>query len=196
VISTQDDGTTTVADYLYGYQFVLPTDWVTLNLETGDLEEIIDYAAKTNPELADNLTQAKKFFTSGARLVALDTNLDHKSGISLPVLIVMTNDLGEGFPVEFILGIMEESLPNSFPQAKILSSGVIQSKLGIQIGQIDLNIPLKDPNGKTIQFFQRTVFFKGKDTLMMVTLIAPNELRTTITPTFDEIVNSIGAIAP
>ena len=59
------------------------------------------------------------------------------------------------------LSLYQQALPDMFPSAQVLTAVLIENPSGVELAIVDLRLPLTDQYGRSVELYQRQVFFKS-----------------------------------
>ncbi len=190
---TQPDGTIVFTDYDNLYQVTLPENWVVFHLEMEDLKTMGEKFSETNPEMKEMLAALRNVDKKLFRAMIIDTDRDHLANKQLPniTITVPQEAMFKNMPPAFLSGALASALPDINPGIKVLSDGFDTTPSGVEIGFIESTLTANNPNGKRMTVYQKIVIFEIKNGVAMLTFTCPTDLKDTLLPAFDQMVNSI-----
>jgi hypothetical protein len=194
--AVQADSSTKLIDSKVGYQIIIPAQWTVLDLSSGDWEQILAVAVANNPDLAGVLQTAQSMLGSGARLFAVDTDASHIQGTSAPTFFALADTTTAAFPLEFMIGATEQTIPSTFPGAEVLDSGVTNNAKGLEIGFIEAKVPVNDANGDPMVLYEKLVLFHCGDYLVVAATTLPYDLQPSLDAVVGEMIDSIELVTP
>lgn len=185
------DGSLRVIDEKGGYELILPAEWLVIDLQAGDFDQILENSKKQDPEEADMLEVARNIMTQGASIMAVDTNPEHFKTSYPPMLISVLDTSTKAFPLKFLFDTNVKTFSSMVEGAKVVSSKLTKNKNGVEVGTIDVRMPGQKIDGKMVQIYEKMILFKTDGYTVIMALIVPPEQRTQLAKMFQGIIDSI-----
>lgn len=188
------DGSVLFIDKEIGYQFVVPTDWLVLDLTDEDISEIVDVTGEAIPEIKELLEELTPTIQQGIRVYIFDTNEEHFQGSSPNIGILFDDSQNPNqFSMDQFVELIVEALPELFPSIEILDWGFGFNSNGVEYGEIVSTIPQIE--GVTEQAAKQSqVFIKINDGLMIITFSSPENVYSEVEEIFEEMFDSFELI--
>jgi len=189
----QSDSTTLFTDYDNKYDVVFPAGWVVTSLNSDDLNNMLQLASKSNPDLEQTIALLKSMDPKIFRVFAFDLLPDHiVNGFITNVNIVVENSsLVNAMSLQELLDATAQTLPQYDKNIKITSSKVTETASNIPIGLIETNTLINTATGDKIHVYEQLIFFKFSQASIQITLSTPLSLQQEILPSFEQIIDSV-----
>ena len=165
------DGSTEFTDGEIGYSFILPPEWIVLNLEAEDLEAAIQMAGRTNPDLAPLLEYSAAAVSQGTRLLAFDPDPEQMATGYSPNIVLVSLD-NPGLSLEALVQAIALSLETTVPGAELLSSGMMEDLNGRPAGRIDLETPVTTMLGTQVTVRSTLILTQASGLVLQLALQA------------------------
>ncbi|MBW8011914.1 MAG: serine/threonine protein kinase [Chloroflexi bacterium] len=185
------DGSTRFVDIEGGFQIVLSSDWLILDLSE---EEIVDLAAlglDAFPGMEESLEELVLQAAAGNfRLLAFNTNPDFFTlDFSTNLNITIADQPGsDSLPLELITELTGQSLPEMIPGLELLDTEVGESAMGIPIGIITSRLNMV---GVVESVFQKMVLFPVEGGFAIITMSTSEDARTEVETDFDSMLDTL-----
>jgi len=193
LIEALPDGSTRVSDAAMGYALTLPADWLVLDGSDPDVRDLVEGTFKDFPQLQNSLGS---FFDQGGleiRMAALDAaDVEEVAAQDAFLTLGFTQDaLFTFLDLPSFLALYQQSLPDLFPTAEVLTAVIVQTPPGVEIAVVDLRLPLTDQFGQAVELYQKQVFFKASGGLGVINFSVSAEQRATYEPLFDGMADTL-----
>ena len=191
-----EDNTSKFTDHRAGYEITLQEGWLPVRINE---QEYLD--AWLLPELSDPAMQ-RSLGSIGSqnpdelRLFVLDiqeghTEIDFVTNINLywDQKKEMSLDNDEGLKAE------AAALSSALPGLEVLTSE-LSTTSEIPIGIITSKSPVTTLDGVAVELFQKQVFVKTKEGILIITLSTTEELKQAVLPQFDAMIETFKITNP
>lgn len=188
------DGSILFIDKEIGYQFVVPEDWLILDLSDENISDMAGLAGEALPELKELLEDLTSTVQQGFRVYILDTN-EERFEVGSPTISILFDDSQNPnqIPLEQFIEIGVETLPNIIVGMEILDSGVSLNPNGIEYGEIVSTFPQIE--GVTEQATKQSqAFIKINEGFMIITFSSPESIYSEVDAIFSEVLDSFELI--
>ncbi|MBI3153430.1 MAG: hypothetical protein HYZ21_14960 [Chloroflexi bacterium] len=191
-LTKADDGYTLFADFNAGYEISVPTGWLAVRINQQEYLDAWLLPELTNPALQRSLSSIENLNPDELRLFALDIQEGHaETGFVTNINFLWNEQDDMSLEDDTDLKEIAATLPVALPGLELLSTEISATSNGIPIGMITSKTPATTLEGVGIVIFQKQVFVKVRVGTLSITLSTTEELRDTILPTFDAMVESI-----
>lgn len=188
------DGSTMFTDIKAGYKFVLPKDWMVLNLAVDDPEKVLSDAIKANPDKEVYLQGLSTVIAQKGRMAAIDFNPDHFTDSAAPFLFVILDESSKSASLEDILEANGQVLPQIL-NGDVTVVGIKENRSGVSYGVIDVVINFSS-GGISVSVFEQLIIFQTPDYTVMLTFAAANQLEKVALPDLAKVIDSIEILEP
>lgn len=192
----QADGSKLFTDYDNQFQVNLPKGWVILPLSSADLADILESAAKENPELKETAKALKNLDPDVIRVMAFNKNSKYNvNGFSTNLIVTATKDkVMTTMPMDFVLGYLEEYITQQGGQQVSTKSGVTTNANDVEIGTFEYIQTAPTAIGTKVPVQIKAIVFRAGDKLITVQLTTPKQFAEELSPVMDQIKDSIKLI--
>lgn len=192
------DGTTLLVDHDNQFQLILGKEWVILPATKEDFAESLDTLSAQNPNFADFSKQLEQLPPEALRGFALLADRKYSGkGFATNLNVIVTGDKATALlPLDFVMGLFEDEMRRN--NARILGSGsaVSQNAHGVEIGTLELVLPVRTATGSQLSVYEKVMVFKSGDKLIQFTVATLQEFTAQIAPSIAAILDSIQPLAP
>jgi len=181
----RDDQTTVFTDHRTGIELIIPAGWLAVRINEPEY-----YDAWVLPELSDpafqrSLTNIRNLNPNESRLFAFDVQEGHLQGGFVTNINLLWNE-NEDMSLDNDTDL--QGAADSITQADldILTTDVSVTSSGIPIGVIT-----SKRAGTTMESFHKQVFVKALTGTLLITFTTSKDLKKTILPTFDAMIETM-----
>ncbi len=189
IAEVMDNETVKITDRPYGYSFMLPIEWQVADVSTSEIKVVFNQAG-SDSDFIDFATTSVSSMPKTTRIFGSDSDPDHMSQTSRPLIYSTINEAAFGMDLQMILDSSEEAFTQFFSGTTIISSGVRELENGTEIGELELTLSIS-MGGVTVTVYEHMIMFYAGDSLIMVVLGINDDMSSEMMPTFESIVNSI-----
>jgi hypothetical protein len=187
-LTIQEDGTTLFVDERAGYQITVPAGWLAVRIDQQEYRDALTVAPDVQKSLADIQNNDPNTF----RLYALDTQDGHVVNEFFTNINIVWDEQGAVLlNNDEALKARAAQLAETTPGLEILSTKFITTSNNVLVGLIELKTPAKNSSDAEITAFQKQAIFNGKTGTVAVTVSTVEELKETIFPVFDAMLETI-----
>ena len=169
-----------------GYHLNVPRDWITKPLSAADLESALS-TFQDDPEM-QSLVETISASQAEPRLLAYPMAV---AGSIPPIaLTVALQPDAPDTPMDLLVLVTAAGIALAFPEAQVMSTGVLVNAQGVELGLIEVILQNAEPVGSR-SVTLRAAAFKSGDFLVLVNLIWDGDLAGTANQVWPGITNSI-----
>jgi hypothetical protein len=186
-----EDGSALFTDYTAGIQMVIPAGWLPLRVNEQEYyQAFTSEIAASNPAIGQRLTQIQDADLNNFRLDAIDVREGHTiNGILSDIYINFYS--GDARSLEQVAQA-EGKKKSAFKNYLFLNRGYPKTSDGTRTLVIDRTWT----QDQTRKIFQRSVFFSLPTGVLVLNLYSHKDIKDTVLPDFDQVVNSVTALNP
>ena len=182
-----------VTDTEMGYAITIPAGWLVLDGSDPDVDYLVDGTFEDFPELQNSIAS---FFEQGGleiRTAALDAqDVEAVEAEDAFLTLGITQDeLFTFLGLSSFLPLYQQSLPDMFPSAQVLSTELAPNPAGVELAIVDLSLPLVDQYGQPVELYQKQVFFKTSAGMGVLNFSVSAEQRPQYESLFDDITDTL-----
>lgn len=187
-----EDGSTHFTDTLVGYEITVPTDWLAIRINQQEYLDAWLLPELSDPAMQRSLSSIENLDPNELRLFALDLQEGHAE-IDFVTNINFFWNKSSDMSLENDEDLKTEaaSLPEALPGLEVTASELSATSSGIPIGVITSKTPITTVDGVNVELFQKQVFVKAKVGVLIITLSTTEELKQTILPQFDAMIETV-----
>ncbi len=186
MLTKHDDGTTFFVDQRAQYEVTVPSGWLALRVNEQEYLEAWTLAEASDPAIQRSLTAIQNQDPDQSRLFALDTQDGHIQGGFVTNVNFFWSEQDE-ISLDNDADLKETAalLPNAIPGLEVLTTELSQTASGIPIGIITSTWRAATADAVEVTIFQKQVYIKVSAGTLVITLSTTDELKDTVTPAFD-----------
>jgi hypothetical protein len=188
----RDDRATVFIDHQTGVELIIPTGWLAVRVNEPEYYDAWGLPELSDPAFQHALTNIQKVNPSEVRLTILDTHGEHLLGgfvTNIGLFWYENNDFSLENNKDLLASA--DSLPETMPGLKVLSSKLSANSSGIPIGINTFKRSVKNAEGKNEVIYFKQVFVKTRTGVLTITLTTPEDLKEIVFPTFDAMIEAM-----
>jgi hypothetical protein len=192
-VEEKADGSKLFTDYDNQFQVDLPKGWVILPLSAADLADILENAAKENPELKETAKAMKNLDPDVIRVMAFNKNSKYNvNGFTTNLIVTATeNKVMTTMPMDFVIGYLEDYIAQQGGQQVSTKSSVTTNANDVEIGTFDYIQTTPTAIGTKVSVHVKAIVFRAGDKLITVQLTTPKQFTEELSPVMDQIQDSV-----
>jgi hypothetical protein len=193
-LAQQADGSTLFADERAGYEGTIPTEWLTVRVDGPEYLDAFSLEKAANTNVQQSLLNVQYENPNTFRLLAIDTLPSHiQNDFITDMRFVLDEQKNIDLSSDADLQAIAEKVPSTAApfRFEVTSVKIITSASGIQFGVIDAGSSFTSPTGAEVTIYQKQVFFNTKSGTQSITFTTLVDLKDTLLPAFDAMLNSI-----
>lgn len=190
-LNKQEDGTAKFIDERGKYEISISQGWLPVRINQQEYLDAWLLPELTNPAMQRSLSSIEKLNPDELRLFALDTQEGHAE-VGFITNINLYWDQKNEMSLENDEGLKAEAaaLPKSMAGLEVTETKLTTTASGIPIGVITSKTPVTTVDGVKLELFQKQVFTKVDTGILVITLSTTEELKQTVLPQFDAMIES------
>jgi hypothetical protein len=196
-LTQQADGSTLFVDERAGYKVTIPAEWLAVRVDQPEYLDAFSLEEAANANIQQSLLNVQAEDPNTFRLFAVDTQPMHiQNDFVTDMRFVLDEqkkiDLGS---MTDLLAIAEK-IPASAEAFRfgVTSTEIITSPSGVQFGVIEAESSFTNPDGAEVPIYQKQVFFNTKSGTQSIIFTTVTDLKQTIMPVFDTMLETISPI--
>lgn len=191
ILEKNADGASAFTDALGKYRVTIPMEWLVVRANSPEFLEALTLPEASNPAIQRSLDTIQKQDPNLFRLFALDINEEHLDGGFVTNVNFLWDQAEElSLPSDVRLKEIAASLPSAIAGTEVLTTEILTTKSGIEYGVITSRTPATTQDGAAVVLSQKLVFFDLPVGTISITLSTTETWKDTVTPSFDEIIES------
>ncbi|MEW6402521.1 MAG: hypothetical protein AB1649_12030 [Chloroflexota bacterium] len=195
-LEKQSDGSMLYRDYESGVEMLIPSSWVVMSANAEDFQASLEVLSDENPELASAMQTLSGMDSDVFRIIAFDKENFTESYVTNFTSIQAEDAMAAALPIDMITQLTAESLESQYPNAKMIGSGVRETGNGVEVGYVELEMPLNLQGGTVFQAYQKQYYLTHNDHLIVITFSTPREMGPTTVVFFDEVIDQLKFFEP
>lgn len=187
----QEDSSTLFVDGRAEYQVTIPFGWLAVRVNE---QEYLDAFAlpAANEFVQKSLLSIQNQDPNIFRLYSFDIREDHvQKGFVTNVNFVWDEQGSTSFATDDELKAIAAQSVEALPGREILSTKLLSTTNAVPFGLIESKFAAKNSSGKDIVVFQEQAVFNVKTGALVITLSTVDELKDTVFPEFDTMLETI-----
>ena len=179
-----------------GYQLIFPPGWAVVRQNHDEFNSMLSNEAITYPFLTAELTSIKDQDPASVRVHAFDIGTDHLQEKYVSHIYTAWN---EGIlPLDEQINKVIEDLQKQDPKANGISyGGKIQNSNKVIMAMVDYTVEATSlVNDEKITVFEKRVLFNAGSGTVTITISMLADLKDTLIPEYDRILDNIKLVVP
>ena len=194
-LTIQADGSTLFVDGRAEYEITIPLGWLAVRLNEQEYLDAFVLEEATNEYVQKSLVSIRNLDPNQFRLFAFDVREDHVQNKFVTNLNFIWDEQGS-ISLETDEDIKESAAQSvaAVPGLEVLSTKISSTTNAVPFGLIESKLAAKNSSGEDIVMFQRQFIFNAKTGSVVITLSTVENLKDTIFPEFDAMLETIKLI--
>ena len=186
-----EDGSAHFTDTRAGYEVTVSTGWLPVRINSPEYLEAWLLPELTNPSMQRSLSSIEKLNPDEIRLFILDTQEGHADIDFVTNISIYWNQVNEiSLENDEDLKAQAATLPEALSGLEVTLTEISATASGVPIGVITSKTPITTLDGVSVEMFQKQVFIKINVGTLIVTLTSTEELKQTVLPQFDAMIET------
>ncbi len=187
-----DDGSTYFADSLVEFEITIPAGWLAVRINQQEYLDAWLLPELANPALQRSLGSIENLDPTDLRLFVLDIQEGHTE-IDFVTNINFYWDKSSDLSLENDEDLKAEAatLPQALPGLEVTATEISATSLGIPVGSITSKTPVTTLGGVNLEIFQKQVFVKVGEGVLIITLSTTEELKQATLSQFDAAIDTM-----
>ncbi|MBI5822747.1 MAG: hypothetical protein HZB18_01875 [Chloroflexi bacterium] len=191
-LTEMENGSTLFSDFNAGYEVNVPAGWLAVRINQQEYLDAWLLAEFSNPAMQRSLSSIENLNPNELRLYAVDLQADHaRTGFITNINFIWYEQDDMSLDDDTDLLAVSAALPNALPGLELLTTELTATANGLPIGVNTSKTPVTTLDNVSIVIFQKQVFIKARAGTLTITLSTTEELKDTILPAFDAMIESI-----
>ena len=193
-LTKQEDGSTLFADKRAGYEIKLPTGWLAVRINEQEYLDAFWLEETANTHIQQSLLNVQAEDPNVLRLLAIDTQAAHiQNEFVTDMRFVLdeqkTISLNSDADLQAIAA--EISASAAVFRFEVTSVKIVTSASGTQFGVIEAKSSFTNTTGAEVSIYQKQVFFNVKVGTQSISLTTVSDLKETLLPAFDAMLETV-----
>ena len=192
-LTQQEDGSTLFTDERAGYEITIPAEWLAVRVDGQEYLDAFSLEEAANTNVQQSLLSVQGEDPNTFRLLAIDTQpADIQNDFVTDMRFVLDEQKNIDLNSDAMLAIAEK-VPASAEafRFEVTSVEIITSPSGVQFGVIEAQSSFTSPTGDEVPIYQKQVFFNGKSGTQSITFTTLVDLKDTLLPVFDAMLETV-----
>lgn len=187
-----DDGSTYFADSLVEFEITIPAGWLAVRINQQEYLDAWLLPELANPALQRSLGSIENLDPTELRLFVLDIQEGHTE-IDFVTNMNFYWDKSSDLSLENDEDLKAEAatLPQALPGLEVTATEISATSLGIPVGSITSKTPVTTLGGVNLEIFQKQVFVKVGEGVLIITLSTTEELKQATLSQFDAAIDTM-----
>jgi hypothetical protein len=197
-LTKQSDGSVLFSDERAGYEIKLPAGWLAVRVKEQEYLDAFSLVEAANTNIQQSLLSVQTEDPNVFRLLAIDTNAVHiQNDFVSDMRFVLNGQKTISLSSDADLQAIAREIPTSATvfRFEVTSVKIITSASGIQFGVIEAKSSFENAAGAEVAIYQKQVFFNVKAGMQSIIFTTVTDLKQTILPAFDTMLETIKTLA-
>ncbi|MDO9300191.1 MAG: hypothetical protein Q7T89_02365 [Anaerolineales bacterium] len=193
-LTKQEDGSTLFADERAGYEIKLPTGWLAVRINEQEYLDAFWLEETANTHIQQSLLNVQAEDPNVLRLLAIDTQAAHiQNEFVTDIRFVLDEQKTISLNSDADLQAIAEKIPASATvfRFEVTSVKIVTSASGTQFGVIEAKSSFTNTTGAEVSIYQKQVFFNVKAGTQSISLTTVADLKETLLPAFDAMLETV-----
>ena len=193
-LTKQTNGSMLFADDRVGYTVNLPTGWLAVRVNGQEYQPSLSLGETSNANIQQSLLGIKGEDPNVFRLLSIDTQAAHiQNDFVSEVRFVLDEKKSIALNTDADLQTIAQKIPTSATvfRFEVTSVKIITSVSGTKFGVIEAKSSFTNATGAEVIIYQKQVFFKVKTGTQMITFTTLADLKDTLLPFFDSMLETV-----
>ena len=193
-LTKQTNGSMLFADDRAGYAVNLPTGWLAVRVNGQEYQPSLSLGETSNANIQQSLLGIKGEDPNVFRLLSIDTQAAHiQNDFVSEIRFVLDDKKSIALNTDADLQTTAQKIPTSATvfRFEVTSVKIITSVSGIKFGVIEAKSSFTNATGAEVIIYQKQVFFKVKTGTQMITFTTLADLKDTLLPFFDSMLETV-----
>lgn len=175
-----------------GYEVTVSTGWLPVRINSQEYLEAWLLPELTNPSMQRSLSSIENLNPDEIRLFVLDTQEGHAEIDFVTNISIYWDQKNEtSLENDEDLKAQAEALLGALAGLEVTLTEISTTANGVPIGVITSKTPITTLDGVSVEMFQKQVFIDINVGTLIVTLTTTEELRQTVLPQFDAMIETL-----
>lgn len=193
-LTKQTNGSMLFADDRAGYAVNLPTGWLAVRVNGQEYQPSLSLGETSNANIQQSLLGIKGEDPNVFRLLSIDTQAAHiQNDFVSEIRFVLDEKKSIALSTDADLQTVAQKIPTSATvfRFEVTSVKIITSVGGTKFGVIEAKSSFTNATGAEVIIYQKQVFFKVKTGTQMITFTTLADLKDTLLPFFDSMLETV-----
>jgi hypothetical protein len=193
-LTEQDDGSMLFVDERAGYRITLPAGWLAVRVNEKEYQDAFSLEETVNPNVHQSLLSIQDEDPNTFRLLAVDTQPAHiQNEFVTDMRFVLSGQKNISLSTDADLQAIAQKIPTSATvfRFEVTSVKIITTANGTRLGEIEAKSSFTSATGTTVILYQKQVFFNIKAGNQSIILTTVSDLKGTLLPVFDAMLETI-----
>jgi hypothetical protein len=192
LLAIQDDGSTFFVDQRAGYEVTIPFGWLAVRVKEQEYQDSFSRPVSANEYIQASLLSIQYHDPDKFRLDVFDVRETH---IQKQFVTNLTFAWNEQDPISLDtdeeLQARAAQARETLPGLEILSTSISATTNAIPFGVIESQVTVQNSLGADMAIFQKQVIFNAKTGSITITLSTVEELKATVFPEVDAMLQTL-----
>ena len=196
-LAKQQDGSMLFADELAGYEIKLPLGWLVVRVNEQEYLDAFSLVEAANTNIQQSLLSIQTEDPNTFRLLAIDPQAAHiQNDFVTDMRFVLDDQKNISLSSDADLQAIAKEIPASATvfRFEVTSVKIITSASGIQFGVIEAKSSFTNTAGVDVAVYQKRVFFNVKTGTQSIIFTTVADLKDTLLPAFDTMLETISLV--
>jgi hypothetical protein len=197
-LTNQGDGSTLFADQRAGYEIKLPAGWMAVRINEKEYLDAFSLAEAANTNIQQALLSVQNEDPNVLRLFAIDTKAAHiQNEFVTDTRFVLNEKKNISLNSDADLQALSTEISASATvfRFEVTAVKIATSANGTRFGVIEAKSSFTNPSGANVVIYQKQVFFNVKTGTQSIIFTTIADLKETLLPVFDAMLETISLSA-
>jgi hypothetical protein len=197
-LTEQENGSMLFTDERAGYKVSLPAGWLTVRINEKEYRDAFSLQEAVNTNVQQSLLSIKDEDPNAFRLLAIDTQPAHiQNEFVTDMRFVLSERKNISLSSDKDLQAIADKIPASATvfRFEVTSVKIITTANGTRFGIIEAKSSFTSAAGANVIIYQKQVFFNVKAGNQSIILTTVSDLKDTLLPVFDAMLEAISLTA-
>jgi hypothetical protein len=197
-LTKQEDGSTLFMDDRAGYEVKLPAGWLAVRINAQEYLDVFSLGEAKNINVQQSLLSVQEENPNVFRLLAVDARAEHiQNEFVTDMRFVLDETKTISLNTDADLQAIAQKIPTSAAvfRFEIASVKIVTTVSGMKIGVIEAKSSFANTSGADVGIYQKQVFFNVKAGTQSITFTTVSDLKNTLLPVFDTMLETVSLIA-
>jgi hypothetical protein len=197
-LTKQGDGSVLFADERAGYEIKLPVGWLTVRINEKEYLDAFSLAEAANTNIQQALLSVQNEDPNAFRLLAIDTKAAHiQNDFVTDMRFVLDEKKNISLNSDVDLQAIAQNVSATVTvfRFEVTSVKIITYANGLKLGEIEARSSFQNAAGVEVTIYQKQIFFNAKTGTQSIIFTTVADLKDSLLPVFDAMIETIDRIA-
>ncbi len=196
-LTKQGDGSVLFADARAGYEIKLPASWLTVRINEKEYLDAFSLEEAANTHIKQALLSVQMEDPNIFRLLAIDTKAAHiQNEFVTDMRFVLDEKKNISLSSDVDLQAIAQNISATVTvfRFEVTSVKIITYANGMRFGEIEARSSFQNAAGVEVPIYQKQIFFNAKTGTQSIVFTTVADLKDTLLPVFDAMIEAIKVV--